>query len=193
MGNGVFHIRGPLAAPGDTCTTRAGLDFGFNNPYYENSGTPVSYRVECTVSYNNWNDIDGYVELYVRHDNGDWVLIWNKTDLDGGYWPWSAFPSSRHYRCHTAYSILTRCRIHRPGRWRDSPNAGICWCRCRWENQDSEARRASFDTDAHCQPFRSWHSCRRPGFSWDRSDPRPRFRGSPTRYLRKRVRGYDRR
>ena len=74
MGDGHFHIKGPVAAVGKV-TIRGRLDFGFNNPYREESGHPVSYRVTCSVRYKNWNDDDGYVALYVLHDFGWWIPL----------------------------------------------------------------------------------------------------------------------
>ncbi len=81
MGDGVFHIRGRTCALFDTSTTRARLDFGFNNPYREESGNPVSYKVTCSIRYRNWNDDDGYVALFVLHDWGFWYLIFFEDGL----------------------------------------------------------------------------------------------------------------
>jgi len=80
-GNGHFYIKG-LAAYVDTSTTRARLNFGFNNPYYKNSGKPVSYTVKCSISYDNGNDYNGYVALYVLRDDGEWFEIFKRDDLD---------------------------------------------------------------------------------------------------------------
>ncbi|MFX1315255.1 MAG: PKD domain-containing protein [Promethearchaeota archaeon] len=100
MGNGHFHIRGLPCAPFDTSTTRARLNLGFNNPYYEESGPPVSYEIKCTIRYNNWNDQNGYVELFVLRDDGKtWQSIFYRTNLasesHGGPYTWSvSYPSN---------------------------------------------------------------------------------------------------
>ncbi|MFX1365501.1 MAG: PKD domain-containing protein [Promethearchaeota archaeon] len=100
MGNGHFHISGPMAAPFDTCTTRARLNFGFNNPYYKNSGIPASYTVKCDVSYNNWNDINGSVILSIVRDDGEWFPIFEQYDLDGVAEKWHVerMLSDEYYR-----------------------------------------------------------------------------------------------
>jgi PKD repeat protein len=100
-GAGVFHIRGlPCGFPA-TSTTRASIYFGFVNPYYHPIVEPAEYTVKCIIRYRNWNDINGYVRLYVQRDNGGWheIPMSGNTGLNhvDKYWEVSWTSSSNDY------------------------------------------------------------------------------------------------
>ncbi|MHA1234214.1 MAG: hypothetical protein ACTSQL_03905, partial [Promethearchaeota archaeon] len=103
-GNGHFEIEGPSAGLYQTLTTRGSLNFGFNNPYYKNSGNPVSYRVKCKISFDNrdsWdNIIDGSVGLYVLLDDGEWFEIFREANLEqlARTWDVNEGLSDEHFR-----------------------------------------------------------------------------------------------
>jgi len=83
MGNGHLHVQGPEVFFGQG-SVMAKLEFGFNNPYFEKSGAPVSYIVKARIGYKNWNDENGLVVLYIEKDDGTWELIWGKVGLATG-------------------------------------------------------------------------------------------------------------
>ncbi|MBD3339778.1 MAG: hypothetical protein GF353_11755 [Candidatus Lokiarchaeota archaeon] len=81
MGNGELHVRGPTALIGNEIV-RAKMYFGFNNPYFNSVGFPDEYKFICKLRYKNWNDIDGYVEVEVKRDDGTWYRIYRRSGLD---------------------------------------------------------------------------------------------------------------
>ena len=111
-GNGHFDIEGPKSAPWDTSTTRARLNFGFNNPYYKDSGKPVSYTVKCKVSYKNgyYFNTDGHVVLSVLQDDGEWKEMWGETQLWGYVVPktWEVIRPSNSFE-YSSVLVLLGC------------------------------------------------------------------------------------